>query len=440
VSPTDGTVFTTGVTAGQIDHVDDMNTAGATAAYDPETGDVLWTAATENDLGYAVPEDLAVAPDGSLVFVAGWEWRGGAQNNQLLQALDASTGALVWEAVYDGPARARDYLRAVTVSGSRVIVTGESQAGNGYDVVTMAYDGATGARLWQARFDGAAHLDDRARALTTSPDGSLVLVTGQRYIGLAPSGAPISDHITVAYKTTTGEEVWSAGLQGPIPLFDGPRAMIASDDAVFVAGMITDHSNNGLEWATVAYDLETGHQLWWSKYWVGFGGLSVPRGIAVTPDGARVFVTGLSDDGLIDGYGAQGRDYATVGYDAATGSELWVAHYDGPAGARDQAHAVAVTPDGASVIVTGHSDAGPSDTQPNGPSWDFVTIAYDTTSGNQQWLARYNGSLSQRDIAYDLALSPSGDAVYVAGSGLGPARGEYGGEVHFQTVAYDLAP
>src|SRR5690606_33385061 len=51
-------------------------------------------------------------------------------------------------------------------------------SGTGFDFATVAYDTATGARLWVARFDGPASRTDRARAVTVSPDGATVYVTG----------------------------------------------------------------------------------------------------------------------------------------------------------------------------------------------------------------------------------------------------------------------
>ena len=42
----------------------------------------------------------------------------------------------------------------------------------------MAYDAATGAKVWVSRYDGPAHGDDFATALGVSPDGSTVFVTG----------------------------------------------------------------------------------------------------------------------------------------------------------------------------------------------------------------------------------------------------------------------
>jgi DNA-binding beta-propeller fold protein YncE len=67
--------------------------------------------------------------------------------------------------------------------------------------------------------------------------------------------------------------------------------------------------------------------------------------IATSPDGTRVFVTG-------EAFPEETADYGTVAYDAATGSQLWFAGYDSGAG-DDSAAALAVSPDGSKIFVTG---------------------------------------------------------------------------------------
>ena len=77
----------------------------------------------------------------------------------------------------------------------------------------------------------------------------------------------------------------------------------------------------------------------------------------------------------------QGHEYATIKYDSA-GEQQWVAPYNGP-GADDFARAIAVDSFG-NVYVTGYSRRFA------GGDFDYATIKYDS-SGQQQWVARYNG-------------------------------------------------
>jgi DNA-binding beta-propeller fold protein YncE len=74
--------------------------------------------------------------------------------------------------------------------------------------------------------------------------------------------------------------------------------------------------------------------------------------VTASPDGTTVFVTGASS-GTIAGQ----VDYATVGYNAATGARLWVKRYAGLAkgGIGTHAYSVAVSPSGSTVYVTGES-------------------------------------------------------------------------------------
>src|SRR5437867_4313849 len=66
---------------------------------------------------------------------------------------------------------------------------------------------------------------------------------------------------------------------------------------------------------------------------------------------------------------------------------LGVAIYDG--GDDDAASDVVVSPDGSHVYVTGWSG---SSTPPGSyPNYDYATVAYDVATGTQSWVARYDG-------------------------------------------------
>ncbi|TET21700.1 MAG: T9SS type A sorting domain-containing protein, partial [Candidatus Stahlbacteria bacterium] len=112
----------------------------------------------------------------------------------------------------------------------------------------------------------------------------------------------------------------------------------------------------------------------------------------------NVYVTGYSD-----GLGTH-DDYATVKY-STSGVEQWVARYDGLASGVDEPNAVAIDDTG-NVYVTGYS-AG------SGTGYDYATVKYNP-SGTEQWVARYDGPESYWDIAYAMAIDGAGN-VYVTG-------------------------
>ena len=154
-------------------------------------------------------------------------------------------------------------------------------------------------------------------------------------------------------------------------------------------------SESSYDYATIKYNA-AGQQQWVARY---DGPANSDDGAtAIAIDGAgNAYVTGYS-------YGSVGYDYATIKYNSA-GQQQWARRYDGPAHADDVANAISVDGSG-SVYVTGGSYG-------SGSSLDYATIKYDT-SGQQQWVRRYDGPASYDDEATAMAVDGSGD-VYVTG-------------------------
>jgi len=116
-----------------------------------------------------------------------------------------------------------------------------------------------------------------------------------------------------------------------------------------------------IDYATLAYAAASGDALWVKRYAPRKIDESYPSAVAASPDGSKVFVTGGS------GGGRTLSHYATVAYDATTGAELWAKGYRGPGGGPDVALSVAPSPTRSEVFVTGFSNGGPlpaSTTQP----------------------------------------------------------------------------
>ncbi len=293
-----------------------------------------------------------------------------------------------------------DYATALGVSpdGATVFVTGYSPgSGTHDDYATLAYDASTGATVWTKRYDGPGDGNDAARALAVSPNGSTVYVTGD-----STGAAGDADYATIAYSAAIGAQVWLKRYNGPGKYVDLAEAMRVSPDGskVFVTGESTG-SGGGLDYATVAYGASNGARLWVRRYDGPVQRDDYASAVAVSPDGATVVVTGFS-------VGTSYRfDYATVAYAASSGARLWVKRYNGPANGIDDANDVAISSNGSTVVVTGASVGSDS-------SVDYATVAYDASTGAQQWVERYGG-IGGNDYAYEVAIRPDGSAAYVVG-------------------------
>lgn len=170
---------------------------------------------------------------------------------------------------------------------------------------------------------------------------------------------------------------------------------------VYVAGYSTGNGTKR-DFTTIKYD-GAGNQLWLKRYNSPGNENDEIASMAIDSQG-NVCVTGRSLGDF--------SDYLTMKYNAS-GAELWMKRYDGPAitGDDDEANALAVDASG-NVYVTGYSSG-------NGTSFDYATIKYDA-AGAELWVKRYNSPGNGYDNAYALAVDTSGN-VYVTGVAKGDA-------------------
>jgi hypothetical protein len=407
-SPDGGAVFVTGPSrvGGVIGY--------ATIGYDAGTGAQLWASRFKVGGSSTYPPAIAVSPDGGTVFVTGAST--GAGPDAIIAttiAYHAATGRQVWAARYSG-----GVARALVVSpdGKTVYVTGYAyglSAVLGYfDYVTIAYDAATGARRWLARYSGPANRIDQARSIAISPDGQTLFVTGRSW----GTGSRY-DYATVAYAAATGRQRWASRYNDPANGTDFASGVAAAPGgtSVYVTGgsaNSTRRTPNPFardDLTTVAYDAATGAQRWVARYNDKHNGGDEGGSVAVTPDGRTVIAAGPS-------YGTDGTGYATVAYHAATGAPAWTRRALGyPVGVILSTQTLAVSPDSSTVYVTGPTPCGFCD-------YNYGTIAFAVATGTQRWMSRYNGPGKGDDNPSALALSPDGGTVFVTGmsTGVGP--------------------
>ncbi|HEX6934716.1 MAG TPA: PQQ-binding-like beta-propeller repeat protein [Streptosporangiaceae bacterium] len=355
---------------------------------------------------------VAVSPAGDKVFVTGESNSGYATI-----AYQASTGARLWVQRYHGATNWTDTAAAIAVSptGNAVYVTGTSVGKTPGDYATIAYNARTGARLWVKRYNGPGNSYDTAFAIAVSPNAKTVIVTGGNGGILTDT-----DYVTIAYSAATGARVWLKRYDGPAGLDDAgiSLAVNKAGTTVFVTGTSWS-AQTAYDIATIAYRLSDGAQLWLKRYNGPGNGDDTGLSVAVSPSGTSVFVGGES-------IGATSADdYVTIAYNAATGARQWVTRYNGTGNARDQAHGLAVNPVGTTVYITGHSEGLASGD-------DCTTVAYNSATGAERWVKRYNGAANGLDAGSAVVVSPSGKVIYVTGTSAGR-----GTATDYLTIAYN---
>jgi hypothetical protein len=400
VGPKGGRVFVTG-----YDFSDSTGWDYATVAYSASTGTMLWLKRYNGPgNGHDQADAIAVNPDGSRVFVTGFSYSSTTLNDYATIAYNASTGAKLWVKRYNGPANDNEEPRAIGVSpdGSTVFVTGLSYTpAHVTDYQTLAYRASDGSRLWGQRYNGPGDSIEYAEALAVSPDGSAVFVTGS-----SEGSTTFADYATVAYGASNGAPLWTKRYNDSIDGSDFARAVGVSPNGamVFVTGF-TDAATRYTDYTTVAYAAVTGTKLWRESYNGRTDHIDRANAIAVSTH--AVYVTGFSHGGT-----RTDHDYVTVAYGASDGSGLWTKRYNGPGSEQDQATAIAVSSSGSAVSVTGRSYSSTT-------LDDYATVSYDAANGTPLWVKRYGGSSD--DAANDIVVSPDGSRVFVTGSSSRPA-------------------
>jgi hypothetical protein len=324
--------------------------------------------------GYFFPNSInfatAIAIDhAGNVYVTGTSGTFGSGGWDYVTIKYSSSGQQQWVAQYNGPDNSDDRASAIAVDDlGNVYVTGTS--GVSADYATLKYNGS-GQQQWVARY---------------SAQGNSVAIGVDNLGNVYVTGSSSGDYATIKYNNS-GEEEWVARYP------EGNPIAMAVDDlgSIYVTG-----SSAG-DYATIKYDT-LGQRLWVAQYNGTGNGDDRAAGLAID-DSGNVYVTGASSES--DGF----PSYATVKYNSV-GQQQWASRYHSPDNLGDIATAITVSRSG-NVYVTGMSWASSS-------ASDYATIKYNS-SGQEQWLARFDGGHGFDDYPIAIAVGRS-DSVYVTGA------------------------
>lgn len=446
-----------------------------TTAYDAD-GNQLWEVRRDGPAGdYDQARDVELSPDGKVVYVTGYQDWGWVEGNMVLVAYDAETGAELWSSVYHDPTSRHvdtaGYHIALSPDGQQVYVTGwhhdvttlVEEEREARDVLTVAFDAATGTQLWNARYDGPRKLGvdwEEPLDMTVSPDGTRAYVTAisvgrlgaEHFEGDTWDVIHAQDYATVAYNLLPpkepgdpelGAELWAERFDGA-GLFDSPTGGITvslDGSHVFVTGVSAQGHTGALnvplfDWVTLAYDAVTGVEVWRQHHRGDEGEdlgqtWNVSRGLAMSPNGDRLYVAGTVDSvfsdyrSVIPSPTGSGK-FRVVAYDTATGAESMTATYSNPIPApanQNLLFGMGVSPDGETVYLVGDTPssglAGPYQLAHSAQDPVITTVAFDSSNGSRRWVSRSDPGMEMKwaATAYSRQLGNPGKAFVVSDDG-----------------------
>src|SRR5262245_10571889 len=332
---------------------------------------------------------IAVSPDGKHVYLAADK-----ENAVSVYDRDPSTGAMTQIQVLrdgedGGPGLAG--ARGVTLSGDGLFVY--VAAGVDDALTVFSRDPATGLLSFvQVVEDNAAGVNglDGAASIAITSDGTSLYVAGS--VDKAVSvyrGNPVTGLVSF-------QEIHREGVAG-VTGTDHARTVAISPDGqnVYSAGSAYDSI------AVFRRDASTGSLMFVEVQHDGAGGvdgLDGARGVAVSPDGLNLYVTGSIDDKM-----------AVFRRDPATGALTFLAVYkddDGEIDGLNGGWAVTVSGDGTRVYVVANVDDA------------LAVFRRDPATGLLTFLeVRRNGigGVSGLNGARAVAVSPDGASIYVCG-------------------------
>ena len=366
-------------------------------------GTQLW-AQTYNGPGNSIDQARAIVVDGGGdVYVTGASYFA-VGNDDYVTLKYSTNGTLDWTRNYNGPGNTTDEAFDIALDANgNVFVTGGSGGGaTGEDYATLKYDTATGVQQAVIRYTFSGNNLDRAQSIAIDNLGN-VYVTGFSY----GSAALNMDYATLKY-TNALVAIW-----GTASRYNGTGSRIDQATQVKVNNAtgnvyVTGSSNNTYilddDLTTVMYN-SAGAQQWVSRYGAGNAEQDRSYGLALDAVG-NCYVTGMA---ITSG---TNQNFITLKYEPVAGVEQWANVLNGTTNGWDEGRSIYVEPTGMYVYVSGF-------TNNTAANMDVTTVKYETTSGVQQWITKYNYPTANNvDQGFSMVLDAM-ENVYIGGQSYG---------------------
>jgi hypothetical protein len=266
-------------------------------------GDVAWAKTWNADRPGIVSNAKVVAKPGGGLYVAASLLRPSG-NIDIAVLRYSAQGKRSWVRYYDGAAHALDWMEDVAVApDGSLVVCGSTYTRSGKDDwVVLAY-APDGTRRWTRTVAGASGGSDVPKALAVAANGDVVVA------GTLTRKATGGDWCVVKY-SDNGVRRWRTTMTRSVSGLDQPLALAIdpADANIYVTGRMYA-SQSGDDAVTVRYRAN-GRRLWRLR-WDGEAG-GPDRGAAIAVGRAGIAVAGVTDspetgnDGLVLRYAKNG--------------------------------------------------------------------------------------------------------------------------------------
>ncbi len=311
-------------------------------------------------------------------------------NTDLVVISLSPAGDTMWLFRYDGPGGQWDGAYCLDYGEDyNLYVGGNSSTTDTTQAFTVMSLSSTGDTNWIYARD-AGYFADVAFAITRGSDGNIYAAGRTRcnYFGSA---------LAVVSLSAAGDTNWVYEWDASVSSYDYAGSIVyGADGNIYAAGSGgPDFTNADL--IVVSLTSAAGDTNWMYSW----------AGPTDNWDGATSLAWGLDGNIYAAGYTyVTGMDHDMVVVSLDTlGDTNWVYRYDGPANSYDRARSIVYGQDG-NLYVAGESHG-------IGSEADFVVLSL-TTSGDTNWIFRYDGPAGEYDGANSVVYGSDGN-LYAAG-------------------------
>lgn len=254
-------------------------------------GSTLWTKRYNIGHPYNMANGVSCGPDGCPV-VAGSVFNGTTLET-VVRKHSGSDGATLWTKTYAGGSGSGGNAVSCDSDGNAV-VAGFVESGAGTDVWVRKYHGSDGSTLWTKTFDGTAHGNEEAKAVSCDPRGDVVVG------GYALNG-PSIDIWVRKYRGSDGSTLWTETYDGGYGKDGAHGVSCDSGNNPVVAGSVYNGSDEDA-WVRKYPPGLSANSVWYlAEGSTGWGFNTVIKIENPNPDALTARVTYMTSTGPVPG-------------------------------------------------------------------------------------------------------------------------------------------